>query len=309
MVSIVGALSLLVIWVPTAILAWHRDSLPERVAIHWGPDGNPDGWASPQFAIAFAPLFTTGIVALLLGLGAAMHSLGIMAPVALGMAALLAIVTQGSLLLQLSGSSDVGVGPLLFVGVVALVLIVVLGAWALRGRITPPPATHSGTFDPVEATGDEPARYDGRVRRSKGLQVGAGVLAVAGIGLGVLLGWGDSWAGAAMALLVVVCALAMLAAQQRVVVDDDGLTTYLGPLRVHHFAADDILAAGHVHVEALGEFGGLGWRHSIDGRRSGLVTGSGEALIVQLRDGKDFVITVDDAPAAARVAARVSRRR
>ena len=56
-----------------------------------------------------------------------------------------------------------------------------------------------------------------------------------------------------------------------------------------------------MHVDPLGDFGGVGFRGSIDGHRDGLVTGAGDALIFQRRGQKDYVITAEGAVEAARV--------
>ena len=37
------------------LVLWNR--LPESVAIHFGPDGQPDGWSGRAFAVFFMPLF------------------------------------------------------------------------------------------------------------------------------------------------------------------------------------------------------------------------------------------------------------
>ncbi len=50
-------LTSLVILLPllAGLVLWDR--LPESVAIHFGPDGQPDGWSGRAFAVFFIPLF------------------------------------------------------------------------------------------------------------------------------------------------------------------------------------------------------------------------------------------------------------
>lgn len=50
-------LTSLVILLPllAGLVLWNR--LPESVAIHFGPDGQPDGWSGKAFAVFFMPLF------------------------------------------------------------------------------------------------------------------------------------------------------------------------------------------------------------------------------------------------------------
>ena len=44
---------LLLIPMITGLLLWN--TLPEQVATHWGPDGQPDGWSSKAFAVFAIP--------------------------------------------------------------------------------------------------------------------------------------------------------------------------------------------------------------------------------------------------------------
>ena len=55
-------------WYPAGLLAASvllsvlaYPHLPERVATHWGLDGEPDGWSSPLGAVLFAPLLVAGL--------------------------------------------------------------------------------------------------------------------------------------------------------------------------------------------------------------------------------------------------------
>ncbi len=54
-------LSSVVIALPTVfgLIVWDR--LPEKVATHWGPSGEPDGWSSRAFAVFAIPLFLLAI--------------------------------------------------------------------------------------------------------------------------------------------------------------------------------------------------------------------------------------------------------
>lgn len=69
--------------------------------------------------------------------------------------------------------------------------------------------------------------------------------------------------------------------------------------------AGDIAEAGVVDIDPMSDFGGWGMRVApgvgVVRRRFGLVTRAGEALEVIRRDGRAFVITVDDARTAAAV--------
>ncbi|MFE1763420.1 DUF1648 domain-containing protein [Streptomyces angustmyceticus] len=120
------------------------------------------------------------------------------------------------------------------------------------------------------------------------LLLGAGLFLLAFIdwqaGIGLLIG----------ALAVLPCAAA------RVTVDRRGLTvssTLLPPLRIRHLPLDRVTEATSRPIGVFQEFGGWGYR--IRSGRSGLVLRSGEGIVVRLTDGKEFVVTVDDAATAA----------
>jgi len=62
-------------------------------------------------------------------------------------------------------------------------------------------------------------------------------------------------------------------------------------------ALNEVATATAVNVEALGSFGGWGWRR-VPGAL-GVVLRSGEALRVERKEGHALVVTVDDAATAA----------
>ncbi|MFG2533138.1 DUF1648 domain-containing protein [Streptomyces sp. NPDC048516] len=96
------------------------------------------------------------------------------------------------------------------------------------------------------------------------------------------------------AIAVLPCAAA------RVTVDHRGLTvssTVLPPpLRIRHLPLDRITEATSRPIGAFQEFGGWGYRIRAGG--SGLVLRSGEGIVARLNNGKEFVVTVDDAATA-----------
>lgn len=55
----VGSMLLLAAW------AWGQIPSGAQVPIHWGVDGQPDGYASKEFALLFTPVVTAGLAALL----------------------------------------------------------------------------------------------------------------------------------------------------------------------------------------------------------------------------------------------------
>lgn len=294
-----GMVSLAVTAVPSLVL-WLFVDLPERVATHWGADAAPDAWSPIGAALLFAPLFGGGMALIMLALGWVTRSLGVLAPVSVGLAAMLTIVGTGTVYAQRDGVVP-AVGPYVFAGTVALLLVSALGVWWLRGRMAPFPAAETGTFTPASPGHPDERSWHGRIRSSLTLWILAGVLTVTGIAVGIWVGVADPWGGAAIALLTLACVPLFLLTVQDVVVDERGVTTHWFGMRVLHFPLDQIVSAGSVRLDALGDYGGVGWRSSIDGRREGIVAGTGEALILQLEGRRDYVLSVDDAHRAARV--------
>ncbi len=54
-------LSSIIIALPTifGLIVWDR--LPDQIATHWGPSGEPDGWSSRAFTVFFIPLFLLAV--------------------------------------------------------------------------------------------------------------------------------------------------------------------------------------------------------------------------------------------------------
>lgn len=299
-VTVAAVLSLAITLIPTVAICLFAD-LPDSVAVHWGVDGHADGYASPLGALLFPPLFMLIIGAVLLGIGAGTRTLELLAPITVGIAAMLSILTSGTVLAQHDGATP-AIGPYLFAGTIALIGITLLGAWWLRGRMEHFPAELTGTFAAASPGHPDERTWHGRIRSSVTLWILAGVLAVAGVGVTIWFGIGDPWGGAAMGLLTLGCIPLILLTVQDVTIDESGVTTrWLGKVRILQFPLDEIVSAGSVQLDALGDYGGVGWRSSIDGRREGIVAGTGEALILQLQDRRDYVLSVDDAHRAARV--------
>lgn len=288
--------------VPALILTMLRDRFPAEVAVHWAVNGAPNGWA-PFLAAAWLPaLVTLAMVALMVGIGIATRSLAVMAPVTVGLAAFMAVLSVGGILMQSDGA--VGpIGPMLFVAMLTMLGISAAGIWWLRGRIAPPPVGDTGTFPPAFPGDPAVRRWEGHTRVGAGVWASILLTLTLGIGTTLLIGWNDPWAGAAMALLFVAIIPTFILSWQRIVIDDRGLTTTCLGFTVHRVPLDDILSAGHVELEPLGDYGGAGHRSSHDGLRDGIVTSRGEGLIIQRRGAKDFVIACDDAPTAARTLA------
>ena len=134
------------------------------------------------------------------------------------------------------------------------------------------------------------------------LGITAGIVALAlgtvALGLTGLEAW---WIMLATTLLLLVLACATFVFRVRVdpqahVRSSIGAPEFRIPL-------DDIAEARVTTVHPTAEFGGWGIRIGLDGR-FGIVLHSGEALQVARRDGRVFVVTVDDAAPPRRCSTR-----
>ncbi|MFC9230796.1 DUF1648 domain-containing protein [Streptomyces decoyicus] len=124
------------------------------------------------------------------------------------------------------------------------------------------------------------------------------VLGVVLLGAGLLVGFLAGWLGSAGLLLGGAAVLPL--ASVRVTVDRHGLSlspTFLPyRCRFRRIPPDRIAEAGSRRIACFAEFGGWGYRIRAGG--SGLVLRSGEGIVVRLTNGKEFVVTVDDAATA-----------
>jgi hypothetical protein len=98
---------------------------------------------------------------------------------------------------------------------------------------------------------------------------------------------------------VVVLALSAMGIAWRVRVDAAGLTVRSLPFGWprRRIRLDQIDAVKTVQVTPIAEFGGWGWRWGAAG--SGVVVREGQGILVVLRDGRRFTVTVDDAETGA----------
>ena len=102
-------------------------------------------------------------------------------------------------------------------------------------------------------------------------------------------------------ILVAESTIILILASIQVTVDRSGLTVRYGPFAWPRtrISLDRISQATVIDV-ARGSHGGWGYRGSMRLMgKAALVLRSGEALQVDLRDGKRFVVTIDDATDAA----------
>jgi len=308
---------LVAVWLPIGLVAigvavqlMVLPQVPATVAVHWNAAGEANGfapaWTQPLATIAFGlglPLLIalTSLPGLRRGDRGMTYRL--MGATAAALSALVTTALTWTFVAQagLGGSTDAPtVWAALAASVVAAALVGV-AAWVLQPREE---AEHAA------ATPAEPLALGANERvlwmRAVGMSRGASITIVAAVILvaaSAVVAWVTgaepllAWVLTGIALLLVVFAATTLAFHVRV--DDTGLhvDSLLGFPRFHVPLADTVSAA-RAEVNPMGEFGGWGLRLSTR-RRFGVVLRTGEAIEVQRRSGKRFVVTVDDAGTGA----------
>ncbi|MDT0322534.1 DUF1648 domain-containing protein [Streptomyces millisiae] len=271
------------------------DRLPERIATHFGGGGEADDfmgratalWFGGGLLLALGLLFT---LSLLRPGGAAGRRL----TTALG--AGLAVTLGYPLIATVLVNSDLGDPaearlPMWH-------LAVLLPAAAAVGWL----AWWAAGADPGRAAERPVAALslaDGEAAAWSRTAASGALLAAAGLGLGVgvlVTLFGSLPAGLVALALALLCAAF---AGVRVTVDRRGIAvrSVLLPRPRIAVPLHAVAGAASVRVEAVGDFGGWGYR--IRPGRRGVVLRSGEALSARLSGGREFVVTVDDSATAA----------
>ena len=293
-----GAAALIVSWLP---------GMTGPVVTHWGVNG----------ADGFGPATTYLWLLLVIGLGvpvvSAIATLGavgahwgptarLMGAVAAGMAAFAAALCIGSLAVQrgLSIPDEApGIGGVLAVAAAALV-VVGAACWFLQPRVRAEPGRTLEPRHAVRVAAGERVVWVGTTVMQRGALAIIGVVLVGLIALAVFMvvTGADGAVGVALVTAVVAAALATAAAfRVRVTPEGFAATALSGWPRVR-IPVDEITAVRAVDVSPFAEFGGWGWRFSVDGR-TGIVTRRGAAIEIARRGRRTFVVTIDGAEQAA----------
>ncbi|MGW5115131.1 DUF1648 domain-containing protein [Streptomyces noursei] len=273
------------------------DRLPERLAAHFGLDGRPNGYASTQGLLWW-------FLAVLLAAGAGTAALSRRAlPARSGR---LLIATGYFLVVVLGypaaailwGNADAADAaavrmPLwqLAASLGAGVLAAGLG-WLLAGPDPEVPRPEPGRVRRLDLPAGVRAGWT-RTISSLPMAALAALMACGGVVLGVSAGWVGGGALLLCALLVAVhCSV-------RVTVDKRGLTLIpvLFPVPLRRIPLAGVAEATSRRISPLAEYGGWGYRIRPGG--SGLLLRSGAGLVLRRTNGREFVVTVDDAATAA----------
>jgi len=286
---------------------WMGD-LPAPVAIHWGAngaDGSGPAWAYLLITLALgfglpAWLWGTGLPRL--RRGARGWSFRFLAAIALGMSAFAAVAMTWAVGVQrgLESWTDAPSIGGAFGACAAIALMLGFIGWAVQPK-------QKAVFDEIAV--DEVTLAEGErvvwlgTAKSGPALVAAIILAIVLVGAAAVASWvagsfGAMWAFIGLALVLSILAMAMLEADVRV--DATGVEVR-GPARFPRIAIalEDIASASAINVEAIGAFGGFGWRR-VPGAQ-GVIMSSGEALRIERVNGPDLVVTVPGAANAAAV--------
>ncbi|MFC9517422.1 DUF1648 domain-containing protein [Nocardiaceae bacterium NPDC056970] len=292
----------------TAVLAAWSGDLPDPVAVHFGPGGVADGFASsstaqwsPMLGFAFAVLLG-GILLLLTRRDVRAARLG--AAIASGTGTAVAVLPVGMLESQrgLADAAEASFGgwwlvPTVLVGIVAAVV-----GSALLGRRDPVAAVAAPPSDAarMDLADTETVAWTGTASMPRWLGV---VLALVPIVIVVSAVWMASEDAVPMLLVAAVVGALLMGfalAPVHVVVDGRGLETrYVLTGGRRRIPLDEIARADVVKIGLINRYGGIGYRVGPDG--VGLLVRPGEALRVTRGDGSKFTVTVDGADQAAAV--------
>ncbi|MET9295927.1 DUF1648 domain-containing protein [Streptomyces sp. NPDC003077] len=281
-----------------ALYAAVRDRLPDRMATHFEMSGTADDFVSTSgfVGVAVGMIMIFGVVfGGLTVAGARAGRPRTVVTFGYGLAGLLGYL-MGAVLLSNADVADPAtvhmpvwqIGPGLGAG-----LIAAAAGWALAGRDpSAPPAPDSGTAPRLPLGPGEAAGWS-RTMTSRALVVVAALEAAGALALGLA----GLWTGAAC--LLTGTALIGAFTSVRVTVDRHGLTvsSSLVPRPRRRIPLARVAEAGSRPVSARADFGGWGYR--VREGKSGVILRSGESLALRLTDGREFVVTVDDAAIAA----------
>lgn len=307
--------SLLSIATGFAVLWSVRHQLPEPMVRHWGVDGRPDGWWSVRANFVFSVLFPLGMSAFLVGMGALTRQMRAMAPLASGLSVFLSVLVFGSSWSQRGQTSATAadVNWPMWVGTAAGAVVGLLVWLATRDTGRHLARTGPSADAPrVPVAPGAKLAWTGVTRSSGGTWAAVVLSLVPTLAMAALFTvLGNPSMGLFMVVLTAVLVVLMSALRCRVSVDARGVRALgLGLVPWVRIPLAEIEQASIARVDALGEFGGWGYRGKNDGSGSwGLVTAGGEALVVERAGKAPFYLTVDGArDAAAAVNTLVSRR-
>lgn len=285
-------------------------SVPGTIAIHWNAAGVPDSFAPSWLQPVLTVVFGLGLPALIastslpgLRRGDRGASYRLMGAVACALAVLIAVLTTATLVLQAGpeGSST----PLRLWPTVVIAFAVTVLAGVAAWFAQPAGEAAAAAPAPAEPLALEPGERAMWLRTASIARGGAIAITLAAIVVSsaAVLTWttgapvSTAWVVTGVAVLLIV--LAATTVTFHVLVDERGLSVdSVAGFPRFRVPLAEVAAVAAVEVVPMGEFGGWGLRWA-PGRRFGVVLRSGSAIEVTRRDGRRFVVTVDDARTGA----------
>jgi hypothetical protein len=305
----VGGFAVASVAIGTVLLASRWSQIPAIVATHWGPGGGVDATMSRSSFVLTTALLLLGLTAFFGLIARNLPSDGrrLLAATASGTAALIAVLTYGTVVTQ-AGLSDPYKAVISARVIVAAVVLVVVTATALwRLNPLPPPAvrapganlsTDARTTD--TALGERLAWVGRAAPAGWAMGILGIIFAAATAASWVAGGWTAVIPLAAGALTVV-----MLSA--RVVINDNGIRVASAGIPWLRVPLDEVRGASGSSINPFVDFGGFGMRYGRSKR--GFVTRKGEALLLEQADGTKTYVSINHADQAAAVVNTLLRRR
>ncbi|MGF6821745.1 hypothetical protein M2317_000631 [Microbacterium sp. ZKA21] len=294
------AIGLVVLW------SW-MPQLPDPVVTHWGESG-PDGFGPPAAYVwillgvgLVLPAFMA--VVTLAGVGAHWGATArFMGAMAAGMSAFALVLTLGSVGPQRGLSDASAVGDVWWVVALGFAVLVVAGAaaWFAQPAVTAAPERALEPTHRVDVAEGERVVWVGTTTmpRTPLIVMGAALVLVTALTFALALSGGSAaWISAGIMLIILVALPATAAFRVRITPEGFAARSLLGVPRTNIPLAE-IESARAVEISPFGEFGGWGWRISLDGR-TGIVMHQGPAIEIVRPGKRTFVVTIDGAEQAA----------
>lgn len=305
---VAGPLAAVLVTVVTALLL--AGDLPDPIATHWGTSGEPDGHMPLPLFLALVAVAELAAWGALLWQARARREDGLQltfAPYAwatIAFLAALALITFAANAEAADWRAADEVGLLSVAIALAAGALAGLAGWALeRGR---PLGAGVAEIGSAAAAGGAVSRVAPGERAvwsrslvSRPAAVGAVVLLAGFVVAGILTGGATGWVLIAAGVVAAVSAGTL--SEIVATVDARGLTVAFGPFGWprKRVALDQIARADTLTVEPL-KYGGWGYR-KVPRRRgvTAVVLRGGEGLRVVRIDGRELIVTIDDAAAGA----------
>lgn len=281
-----AAVMVIVAMVPI-VIGW--GSIPDPFASHWGPNGQPDAslpkWALPLLPVGLVVL--GGLVAVLFRVNKRPSAEGVALLTFLGVMGVVA--TMSTVALNSGAESWQAADPMRWTHITAVIVLpLVAGILGYRvgKRWYPLERTEiSGSTTPIAVAPGETVAWIGTCR----VRYPFVIAAASALGLVLLPG---PWRWITVPFFIV----ALVLSHVRVTVNNQGLKARLGGVFSKQIPLSEMSQVEAVELNP-NEWGGWGYRMAPG--RSAMVLRRGEAIDIQLGNGRRFAVTVDDAATGA----------